>query len=261
MKSLACFGVLFVLSAATSADAWVFRSRFVERIGNTEVVLINDNILHAVDHGVHNIRLQFGVFDDGAGPAPDGGFVGWNVGSLVVNAVGFNSDERRNPGRLSPYNFAGGVNSNGNPPLPAGDPFTYLTEIDATLGTQSPLWTCDPHGIVPEQPMAAVRGRNTFVSVFAFSVDPNEGSYDYTITASGNLIAATSWLPVGNPTPPDCGDPADPLDDIPGSVTFAPYPTTPQGFTNVLSVYVGLPAPGSAALLSLACLFVTRRRR
>ena len=145
-------------------------------------------------------------------------------------------------------------------PLPAGDPFTMLTEIDATLGTQSPIWVCDAQGNAPAQPAATVRGRNTFVSVFAFSIDPNAGAESYTVTAGGNLIGAASWLVVGSATAPDCGDPADPSDDVPGAVTYAPFPTTPQAFTCVLSVDI-IPAPGAAALLGLGGLLAARRRR
>jgi uncharacterized protein (TIGR03382 family) len=81
----------------------------------------------------------------------------------------------------------------------------------------------------------------------------------YTVTAAGNLIAATSWLPVGGPTPPDCGDPADPADDTPGSVTYAPFPTAPEAFTCVLIVEI--PGPGTASLVGLGGLLVSRRRR
>lgn len=259
MKKLALFGILAVAGAAGSANAFEFRCRYIERVGNTDVVL-TDNHIDATNGNVRNIRLQFGVFDDAAGAAPDGGFVGWNVGTLAVSGSASNSDERRNNGRIAPFNFAGGPNANGNAPLPAGDPFTMLTEIDATLGTQSPIWVCDAQGNAPAQPAATVRGRNTFVSVFAFSIDPNAGAESYTVTAGGNLIGAASWLVVGSATAPDCGDPADPSDDVPGAVTYAPFPTTPQAFTCVLSVDI-IPAPGAAALLGLGGLLAARRRR
>jgi hypothetical protein len=258
VKKLALFGILAVAGAASSANAFEFRCRFVERIGNQDVVLAG-NTIDATDGAVHNIRLQFGVFDDGAGAAPAGGFVGWNVGTLTVSGAASNSDERRNNGRLSPFNFASGPNSNGNPPLPGGDPFTMLTEIDATLGTQSPIWQgCDANGNPVPQPPAVTRGINSFVSVFAFSIDPNAGASDYTVTAGGNLIGATEWRTVGTPTPPDCSDPNDPQ---PGSVTYAPFPTAPQAFTCVLNVHAAIPAPGAAALLGLGGLIAGRRRR
>jgi len=261
VKKLALFGILAVAGAAGSASALTFNCRFVERVGSTDVILPNNQIDFATTGGAaRNIRVQFSVVDDASGAAPAGGFVGWNVGTVAVSGSVSNSDELRNPGRLSPFNFASGVNANGNPPLPAGDPFTMLSEIDNTLGTQSPVWVCNADGTVPPQPAAAVRGRNVFVSTFAFSVRPNAGASDYTVTIGGNLIAATSWLPVGNPSAPDCMDPSDPSDDIPGSVTYAPFPTAPTAFTCVLTVHI-IPAPGAAALLGLGGLLAARRRR
>jgi len=256
---LALAGLLVAGGVAGSAEAFEFRCRFVERVGNIDVVL-QGNIIDASSRVARNIRLQFGVFDDAAGPAPAGGFVGWNVGTLAVSSSTGNSDERRNPGRLSPFNFASGATSNGNPPLPGGDPFTMLTEIDATLGTQSPIWQCDANGVPPLQPAATVRGLNTYVSVYAFSIDPigNMG-VNYTVTAGGNLIAATDWREVGSPTAPDCGDPADPSDDVPGSVTYAPFPVAPRAFTCILDVRI--PGPGAAALMVLGGLAGARRRR
>lgn len=73
----------------------------------------------------------------------------------------------------------------------------------------------------------------------------------------GNLIAATEWRFVGNPLPPDCGDPDDPNDNTPGQVVYAPFPTPPTSFTAALRV---IPAPGSMALLGVAFLGVRRRR-
>jgi len=260
VKKLALFGILAVAGAASSANAYEFRCRFVERVGSTDVVLDN-NTIDASNANVRNIRIQFGVFDDAAGVAPAGGYVGWNVGTIAVSGAVNNSDERRNNGRISPFNFAAGPNSNGNAPLPAGDPFTMLTEIDNTLGTQSPSWVCNADGTIPPQPAALVRGRNTFVSTFAFSIDPTStSSTSYTVTIGGNTIGADSWLPVGNPSAPDCGDPADPLDDVPGAVTYAPFPTAPRAISCVLNVQI-IPAPGAAALLGLGGLLAARRRR
>ncbi|MBC7772520.1 MAG: hypothetical protein H7210_08510 [Pyrinomonadaceae bacterium] len=261
MKKLALFGILAVAGAATSANAFEFRVRFVERVGNVDTVIAG-NTIDATNGAVRNIRIQFGVFDDAVSVAPEGGYVGWNVGTIAVSGAESNSDERRNNGRLSPFNFAGGPNANGNAPLPAGDPFTMLTEIDNTLGTQSPLWVCDAQGNVPAQPAAAVRGRNTFVSTFAFSIDPTSAaSLDYTITIGGNAIGAASWLTVGTATPPDCGDPADPADDQPGSVIYAPFPTAPVAISATLNVLATIPGPGAAALLGLGGLLAARRRR
>ena len=247
---------LVLLMACGSANAFEFRCRFVERVGNQDVVISN-NHLNAVPSVTRNVRIQMGVFDDAAGPAPAGGFVGWNVGTLTVSGPVNNSTERRNPGRIAPFTFSQQPNANGNPPAPAGDPFTMLTDIDATLGTQSPVWVCTPGGTVPPRPAPVVRGINTFISVFAFSVQA--GFENYTVTAGGNLFAAELWQEVGLPLFPDCGDPLDPSDDIAGNVTYAPIVTTPQSFSCVLSVTI--PSPGAVAPLTLAALIARCRRR
>lgn len=254
MKVRSLIALAAVAGAAASANAFEFRCRFVERVGNTDVVLPG-NTIDASTGVARNIRIQFGVFDDATSVAPAGGFVGWNVGTLAVSGPAGNSNESRNNGRISPFNFA----SSGNG-IPAADPFEAVTGIDATLGTQSPIWQCDAAGNAPAQPAALVRGRNSFVSVFAIRIDPLDvGGSNYTVTAGGNLIGAVSWNTVGTPNAPDCGDPSDPSDDVPGSVTYAPFPTTPSAFTCVLNVVV--PGPGSAALLGLGGLIAARRRR
>jgi hypothetical protein len=263
MRVRCLFGLAVVAGAAASANALTFQCRWVERVGTTDVVIGGDGAtIDAGNGNLRQIRLQFGVFDDATGAAPAGGFVGWNVGSLTVSGPSANSDERRSGpapgGRLSPFNFAAQPTANGNPPLPGGDPFDALTEIDATLGTQSPPWLCDAQGNVPPQPNAAVRGRNAFVSVYQISIDPAAGFTGYSITVGGNLIAATEWRTVGTPQPPECGDPLDPSDDIPGQVTYAPFPTDPLAIHCTLFV---APAPGAAALLGLGGLLAIRRRR
>lgn len=266
MKVRSLIALAVVAGAAASANALTFECRFVEQTGPAAgnfVVLPGNTITDAGIGGPLNhrrIRLQFRVVDDASGPAPAGGFVGENVGTLTVSGPVTNSNETRTPGRLNPFAFAAGVNSNGNPPLPGGDPFTMLTDLDNTQGTQGPLWQCNPDGSIPAQPPAVVRGRNTFVSIFEFTIDPIAGAESYTVTAGGMLIAATSWLTVGNPTPPDCGDPDDTGDDQVGSITYAPFPTDPVPFTCVLNVNI-IPAPGAAALLGLGGLLVARRRR
>lgn len=259
-----CCAVIFATLAgtATSADAFEFRCRFVERVGNVDVPIPQ----HGVDGSfglARRIRLQFGVFDDAAGPAPSGGFVGWNVGTLSVSGATANSAETRTPGRLTPFNFASGQNANGNPPLPTGDPFTMLTEIDATLGIQSPVWTCDAQGNIPPQPMPIARGINTFVSVFEFTSDPLgvfQGGTGYSITATGNMIAAVEWRTIGTISPPDCGDPTDPSDDIPGAVSYAPVPIPPQAFSCTMTVFVPAPGPGAAMMIAAAASLARRRR-
>lgn len=259
MKSLALVGLLAVAAASGSANALTFQCRFVERVGVTEFVIANNSI-GAANGVARDVRLQLAVVDDSE-PASAGGFLGWSDGSITVSGPESNSDERRNgpgPGRISPFNSSSHPNANGNPPLPGGDPFTTLTEIDASRGAQSPIWVCDAQGNIPAQPPAVVLGRNSFVSVFAFSIDPRPGASSYFVTFTGNLVAATAWQTVGTPVPPNCGNPADPNDDIPGSVTYAPVPTASLPFTCVLNVQT--PAPSAAALLGLGGLFAIRRR-
>jgi len=257
MRVRCLFGLAVVAGAAVSANAFEYRCRWVERVGSTDVVIGGDGFdFDAGDGAPRRIRLQFGVFDDGAGDAPGGGFVGWNVGTMNISGAADNSIERRTPGRVSPFNFATGPNSNGNPPVPAGGDvdFQSLTEIDSTLGTQAPFWGCNPDGTPLPQPNAAVRGRNGFVSVYEITIDPSDGFAEYSITVGGNLIAATEWRVVGNPIPPDCE--SEP--PTPGTVVYAPFPTDPVAFTCSLNI---IPAPGAAVLLGLGGLLAARRRR
>jgi hypothetical protein len=257
LKIATCAGALSLAQGV--AVAWHFECRFIERAGNIDVPLLN-NTIDVFDGMSRNIRVQFGVFDDVDGAAPAGGFVGWNTGTIAVSGPAGNSDERRNPGRLAPFNFLPGPNSNGNPPAPAGDPFTMLTDIDSTLGIQSPEWICVESPLPMPQPVAVVRGLNEFVSVYAFSIDPAQPSaVMYSVTVAGNLIAATEWRTVGNPSAPDCGDPEDPMDDIPGSVTYVPFPTAPRAFACTLNV--GIPSPASVTILILLSGGAFLRRR
>lgn len=250
-------GIACIAAASTSAGAWEFRCRFVERTGIGQEPLFG-NMIDASDGGVRNIRVQFGVFNDADGPAPDGGFEGWNLGTITVSGPADNSDERRNNGRIAPFNFGGGPNANGNPPLPGGDPFTTLTEIDSILGTQSPVWVCEPDGTLPPPPPAVVRGRNTFISVYAFSIDPAPGATTYEITLGGNLIGVMQWQFIGTPGPPVCPTPDNP-EGIPGSVSYAPFPTEARAFSSTLTVIV--PSPSGATLSIVAGVAALRRRR
>jgi hypothetical protein len=263
MQVRCLFGLAVVAGAAVSANAFEYRCRWVERVGATDIVIGGNGAeLDVGDGAPRRIRLQIGVFDDAGGAAPGGGFVGWNVGSMQISGPAANSADRRTNGRLSPWNFATGPNSNGNPPPAggsnagdaAGTDFSGWTEIDATLGTQSPFWQgCDAEGNPVPPPPAAVRGRNTFASLFEITTDPNDGGFEnYSISASGNLISATEWRIVGNPLPPDCES------GTPGQITYAPFPTDPVAFSCVLNL---VPAPGAAALLGLGGLLAARRRR
>lgn len=252
--------VLVILAGAGAAEAFEFRCRFVRRVGNVNEV-IPDNILTGTGTALVSLRMQIGVFDDASGPAPAGGVIGWNVGTFSVSGSIGNSENRRNPGRLNPFRYSGGPNANGYPALPSGDPFTSLTEIDAPLGTQSPLWMCDAQGVAPPQPPAPVWGRNTFVSIFAITTQATADSIPYTITAGGNLLSTAQWIPIGTPQAPDCGDPLDPSDDIPGAVTYSPISLPPQGFTCLLEIIPFVPAPGAAVLFAFAGFAASRRRR
>lgn len=260
------FVLAVVAGAATSANAFQFRARFVERVGNVDTVIAGNELDVALGGVGHRIRIQFGVFDDAGGAAPAGGFVGWNVGTISVSGDPANSQDRRTNGRISPFNFATGSGANGNPPPPtlagpdaAGFDFQMLTDIDATLGTQSPIWQgCDANGDPVPQPPAVIRGLNTYVSVYEITTTPSLTFSDYTITYSGNLVAASTWNTVGTPQPPDCSDPSNPQ---PGSVTYAPFPLPPEAFSSVLTVHNAVPGPGSVALLGLGGLIAARRRR
>lgn len=259
MKVRSLIALAAVAGAAASANAFEFRCRFVERVGNVDVVLAG-NTIDASNGLARNIRVQFGVFDDANSAAPAGGFVGWNVGRLDVSGPSSNSAESLPAApRINGFNFAPAVPGNGVA-FPSASDFDNVTSIDNTLGTQSPLWVCAPDGSAPAQPPAQIRGRNAFISTYTFTINPADvGGANYTVTASGNLIGATTWNTVGTPNAPDCGDPGDPSDDVAGSVTYAPFPTAPSAFTCVLNVVV--PGPGSAALLGLGGLIVARRRR
>jgi hypothetical protein len=254
-----------VAGTAASASALTFECRWVERVGTVDTVIGGNGATLDLSDGLPaRIRLQYRVVDDAMGPAPLGGFVGWNVGTIAISGDPSNSADRRTNGRIGPFNFAAQPTANGNPP-PAGGvntgdavgtDFQGWSEIDATLGTQAFAWTCNPDGTVPPQPSPLIRGRNSFVSVWEMTTDPSATGTNYSITTGGNLIAATEWRPVGTPQEPDCTDPDNP---VPGSVTYAPFPTNPTAFSCTLNILV--PAPGAAALLGLGGLLAARRRR
>jgi hypothetical protein len=242
-------------SLAGAAHAFEFRYRWVERVANLDFPLADDLVV-AYDGQPHQVRLQLGVFDNAAGPAPEGGFYGWTQGSLLVDTrSAADSDDRRTPGRLPTFAFSQAPGANGNPPLPDGDPFEALTDIDASIGIQSPVWGFNPDGTPAPQPGPRIVGRNTYVSVFSITVQPrNFSGSGYFVRASGNLYGATSWFTLGTPVPPD------PESGTPGSVNYAAMVTQPSAFESALFVYLG-PTPGTAGVLVISAAWAARRRR
>jgi len=244
-----------VVAFAQPASAWYFETRFVERVGNVDVVLPG-NTIDASDGSPRNIRIQVGVFDDASGPAPGGGVAGW-LGQLTVSGAVNNSDERRTPGRLSPFTFANFPYSNGVPLLPDGDPFTMLTQIDAVAGPQSIPWACGPDGQPLPAPEPVIRGRNTFISTFAFTIDPNPGAINYSVTVTGTRNAYDRFVQNPFTVPPDCSDPDNP---VPGTVVWSGLivPTAPL---TPVALNVVVPSPGAAAGLLAGSFAALCRRR
>jgi hypothetical protein len=195
------------------------------------------------------------VFDDADGPAPAGGYIGWNAASLATSG-GLNT---RTPGRLSPFTFAPNPPANG---LPNVDPFATLTAIDNTLGTQGsgspgfPSWVCRADGTTPPPPNPVIRGINSFISTFELTT--LTGQSGYLITLSGNTVVASGWGMIGTPTPPDCPCPPEGC-DLPGSVLYAPMTLPPTPITATLTIVV--PAPGAALAICGVCGLIIRRRR
>jgi hypothetical protein len=187
------------------------------------------------------------VFDDAQGPAPVGGFLAWNQGTLTTTS-GINT---RTPGRLLPFTLAP-PNGNG---LPLSDPFIELAGIDAARGEQLVPWLCAPDGQVPPMPPPDVLGLNAFVSVFEFTTVVNGPNQ---VVAAGHLLVGAQWF-LGSSQPPDCGDPSDPSDDMPGFVMYLPNAVFPGAqFSCNLNV---VPAPGMAMLVGAGALAISRRRR
>lgn len=238
--------------ALSAAHAFEYRVRWAERIGNVDVPLANNFLDASV--GSHRMRLQIGIFDNAAGEAPAGGIYGWTGGLVVQTPTPAYSTETRTPGRLGPFTSSTDPGANGNPPLPGGDPFEALTDIDATIGIQSLIWGFNDDGSPAPQPLPAIRGRNRFVSVFEITVLPiSRDISGYYIRPSGLVRGASDWIPVGTPVPPD------PDSGTPGSIVYAPVLLDPGTVDARLFVYLG-PTPGTASMF-IAPLFVAARRR
>jgi hypothetical protein len=247
------------LGFATAAQAYEIRARWVSRVGAgipIDVVPAAGFDFSGLPAGTAvRFRLQFGVFDDAAGPAPAGGYLGWNVGTLTATGgTNTRTGTGGSPnGRVSPFNFAPGGEG-----VPAADPWMALTGIDNTLGTQPLPWNSIPgNPVPPPAPPPVIRGRNTFVSTWEITTIP--GASSYSITAAGNVLGCTVWNIVQQ-TPPGAGDDEEfgTIDDVPGSILYAPFADATRPFTSRLDL---IPAPGAFALLGLGGLVAFRRRR
>ncbi|MBC7773554.1 MAG: hypothetical protein H7210_13750 [Pyrinomonadaceae bacterium] len=238
-----------VLMCSSGARGWHFQTRFVERIGNIDVPLADS--VRFQPGSTHRLRVQFGVFDDAAGAAPAGGYVGWNVGTLWTTGAGTWS---RTPGRLTPFTFSAQPSSNGSP---AADPFTSLTLIDNTLGFQSLAWECDGAGQPLPPPPPVIRGLNTFVSTYEVTVQAPAFADTMHLILGGNLIAIQRWdLNMSLSQLPDCDT------GQAGFAFYAPIIVPPQEFSQSLRIDVMVPAPGAGVLLlALGCGVGIRRRR
>jgi hypothetical protein len=235
---------LVILAAACTANAYEFRVQFVERLGSFDSVLQDNRLITTTGIG-SRVRIQFGVFDDAEGPAPLGGYFGWNMGSIAVGGIPGNSDEFRSPGRLVPFTAApaeGGANG-----IPAGDPFEAITGVDNTLGPQNLAWNFGG-----PMPQPRIRGFNTWVSTYEITVVPNVSFQDYTITFSGSLMGVESWMIFGEPVPP--------TEQEPGSVNYVPVVDDPRQFSVELIV-TSCPGPGTVAAFALGTIVLNRRRR
>ncbi|MBC7771678.1 MAG: hypothetical protein H7210_04210 [Pyrinomonadaceae bacterium] len=225
MQALSRTAAATVVALSGSAQAWEIRARFVERVGTTDVVLA-DNQLDATDGLPRRIRLQIGVFDDAAGPAPVGGVYG--MIDVSCTSAGFSS--RRTPGRLPTFAFPPGANGD-----PANDPFLMLTNIDALIGDQTIVWNCSA-GVPAPQPAAVIRGRNAFVSICEMTMDPDLMCASPTFTFSGSIVVVSGWHVLSPPTEPVCTEPPSP-----GSVTYVANTLSPVPFAAQLRAPIGPP--------------------
>lgn len=216
------FSAAFLTLASDSASAWELRVRFVERVGTVEMVLTNNEIWYG--SGLRRrVRLQMGVFDDAAGPAPEGGLYGMENVSLTSVAL----SNRRTPGRLPAFSYP--PEGNGEP---ATDPFHYLTNIDAVIGQQTLTWECSGGTPLP-QPTPTIRGRNTFVSVWETTIEPEWIClYEARLTFTGHALYAANWPVQNTPIEPVCPS-------TPGQVTYAAAVPEGVAFTAELRMIVG----------------------
>lgn len=234
MRTTRCAAIVVIsLSGIALSSSAAFgdelRFRFVNPRGSdADVIETPYGYASAAPNRRARVRLQIGVFDSESGPELAGGVIGWNVGSISVS--GFFTEPMpviRTPGRLNPFRFSASPNANGTPTT---DPFTAITQIDCTLGTQNIPW---PIGSDPETPPPPiVRGLNTFVSIYEVSMTLPEFAIKElrTLTIQGNLIAATGWTIV---------QAIPPTEDEPGVAVYAPHvvPSTPFAVQQSILVY------------------------
>lgn len=241
MNRLAARVSFAVLAFASSASAYEYRCRWVERVGETDIVIGGDGAtLDARSNtGSRRLRLEMGVFDDASGPAPAGGLLGWANGTIRVSGPAANSQDRRTPGRISPFTYWTAPASNGDP-LPAGglagpdaDDFDFqaLYDINATMIVQYLSWPCDANGKPVPQPPAVIHGRNTFVAVYEITTDPADSTgQNYTIAITGDALGATQWRVGPNPLPPDCDQ------GVPGYILYIPFSTAFSSISCTLNI-------------------------
>jgi hypothetical protein len=209
--------------------------------------------------GSVRLRLRLGLFDDSPIPDPGfpgsvaGGIVGWNFGSLMASGECIEQFSRT-PGRLAPYNF---LPSQEDPLVGPVLRDELLSGIDASMGTQSPFWGCDANGVPLPQPQPIIRGLDGYVSLYEITLQVS-GVGPASVTALGMGVAASTWFEIGEPIPPDCSDPANP---IPGSVTYAPLVVRPSTPISCTAEIICIPTPTGAGLLVLSFVFSRRRRR
>jgi hypothetical protein len=234
--------------SSLQASAYEIRARFSGRTGTKDPIA--DGMVYLPPGSLLRIRAQFGIFDNGAEPVPDGGILGWTEGTIEQ----YGGIATRTPGRVAPFRASQDPNANGNPPLPDGDPFTRLTDINATLPDQVHTWGFDGSGDPLPMPLPTVRGRGSFVSIFEFTLlIPEDSTENFTVSIGGNALAATSWAVIGTPTPPD------PQTMTPGMVTYEPVATDPVPISAQLLVIV--PGPGAATAILVPFIAALKRRR
>ncbi|MBC7773629.1 MAG: hypothetical protein H7210_14130 [Pyrinomonadaceae bacterium] len=221
-----------VALVASLSQAHTIEYRIVERIGNTDHVLPS-NTIRVRPGSAHRFRVQCRVIPSGPSDVR-AGILGWNTGTIVTTG-GINTRTGQSPnpsprGRIPPFTFAQGPGSEG---FPAIDPFTSLDLIDAVVGIRTAEWVCGGDGLPTSQPEPAPYGRGDFVSTYEFTSVATPATY--TITIAGQMIAGSHYLPV-NCSPPDCGDPGTPDDDVTTNCIFGVIATTPEPFSMQLTI-------------------------